>query len=102
MNKAQICAQGDRKEPGALKAGAGTGMVLPWLLPLNIPSTTFKLGACSLVSPFTQLASSSPLPSLSSSAAAAQKKERMWLVPAPAGKSWNGYKDFHHGMDLGA
>lgn len=35
MSKAQICARGDRKEPGAEKAGAGTGMVLPWLLPLK-------------------------------------------------------------------
>lgn len=51
MNKVQICAQGDRREPGALKAGAGTGIVLPWLLPLDTPSTTFKLWACSLVSP---------------------------------------------------
>lgn len=100
VNKAQICAQGDRKEPGAEKAGAGRDVVLPWLPPLEAGSALFP--------PYFNWR---PIASFwlhhhhhhrVAGETATQHRDERWLVPAPAAKSWNEHKGSHHGVDLGA
>lgn len=104
-NKAQICARGDKKEPGAEKAWAGTGTVLPWLLPLKAgsallpPHLNWGPVAWSVISPnWLHPHHHHHQHQHVAGETATQHRERMCLVPAPAAKSWNEHK----GMDLGA
>lgn len=102
MNKAQICAQGDREEPGAEKAEVGRDVVLPWLPPLKAGSALlpphFNWGPIA----WFWLHHHHHHHHRVAGETAAQHRDEMWLVPAPAAKSWNEHEGSHHSMDLGA